>query len=54
MVHVFCVLFQQYEFEKTDVPEDKEGRTQLAKKLRKYNISLTQYLHSLKQKEIKP
>lgn len=45
--------YQQYEFVKTEVPEDVEERKKLAKKLQKY-ISLTQYVHTINQKEIRP
>jgi hypothetical protein len=52
-----CLLdgeLQQYEFDKVPVPEDKDERVALSKKLQKYNISLTQYIHVLRQKDLKP
>lgn len=43
---------QQYEFSKVNVPTSKEEKMELLKKLRIYNISLTQYESTLKQKGI--
>jgi len=42
---------QHLEFEKILIPEDKEKKVELAKKLKNHNISLTQYEHVLAQRE---
>ena len=41
---------QQYEFKKVGMPEKKEEKLQLMAKLKKYNISLTQYESAWKQR----
>lgn len=45
---------QQFELEKASIPTSKEERIEFARKLSKYNISLTQYEHILARAEIKP
>ena len=47
-------MYQQYEFEKAEVPDDKDEKLELVRKLGKYNVSLSQYQRSLLLKEIKP
>ena len=48
----FCFFFQQYIFSKVDMPSDSEEKTELAKKLKHFNISLLEYSFRLNQKEI--
>ncbi len=53
MLIIFLFILQQFEFSKAAIPDKKEDRIELAKKLAKYNISLSQYENSLGQREIK-
>ena len=45
-------MIQQYEFNKFEIPEENEKKIELARKLRKYGVTLSQYSHSLKQQTI--
>ena len=45
---------QQYKFIKTKIPDSVEKKSELIKKLQKYNISLVKYSGAFHQKEIKP
>ena len=45
-------LVQHLEFEKVLMPEDKEQKLELAKKLKNHGISLTQNEHVLAQRDI--
>lgn len=38
---------QTYDFHKTEVPDDEEGKAQLAQKLNKYKVSLLEYIRSI-------
>ena len=51
-----CAYFkclQHFEFEKAVIPKTKEAKLDMIKKLGKYDVSVSQYEHCLKQKEIK-
>ncbi len=43
---------QRYTFIKTDIPLEQKGKTELARKLLRYNVSLQVYTQALKQEEI--
>ena len=47
-------FIQQYEFEKAEVPDGKDEKLEMVKKLGKFNVSLSQYQRSLSLPEIKP
>jgi len=53
-IHVCLSFLQQYEFTKTKIPNSTDKKVEFSKKLRKYNISLSQYETAYKQMEIKP
>lgn len=52
--HGLFTFFQQYEFVKAKIPSETEKKVEFSRKLRKYNISLSQYDTAFKQKEIRP
>ena len=52
--HSVISVMQQYEFTKEPIPEEKEKRMELIRKLSKYNVSLTQYDSAMHLPEIKP
>ena len=45
-------ILQHLEFEKALIPEEKEKKLELARKLQCHNISLVQYEHVLAQRNI--
>ena len=49
---VSSFITQRYTFVKITIPEDIEGKTELAKKLMKYNTSLQEYSLALQRDEI--
>jgi len=47
-------VIQQFEFFKEAIPQTKEEKTAFAKKLAKFNVSLSRYSNILMQTELKP
>ena len=47
-------LLQTYRYRKPSVPDDTEGREQLASKLLAFGVSLKEFTETLSQEEITP